>query len=168
MHDKAGKCVNLMKNKFHKGLTKISSTLWAACIQAHGRPWLCSNVPRRGLGLTLKDFCTEENALGSHPLYSHPESGHEATVPAHRHCSSQMDPGYQSVAHCNPALLYPGCTAAEERVWKQFTADLHVESQKPEGTTDACQACSHCCRQSQWQTAAAAVPDLQQFTREEN
>lgn len=167
MRDKAGKCVNL-KNMLHKGLTKISSTLRAVSIRAHDRPWLCSNVPRRGLGLRLKDFCTEENALGSHPSYGHPESRHEATVPAHRHCSSQVDPGYQWVAHCNPALVHPGCAAAEEWVWKQFTADLHIKRQKPEGMKDACQACSHCCWQSQLQTAAAAVPDLQWFTQEEN
>lgn len=65
-------------------------------------------------------------------------------APTHQHCSSQMDPGYEWVAYFNSDLVYLGCTAAEERFRKQFTADLHLKSQKPGRMNEACQACSHC------------------------
>jgi len=57
-----------------------------------------------------------------------------------------MDPGYEWVAYFNSDLVYPGCTAAEERFRQQFTADPPIKSQIAGRMNEAC---SHCCVQRQ-------------------
>lgn len=147
MHDKAAKCVNWRRIHSIKCSLNISSGLWAAGTQAHDRPWLCRNIPRREFGSTLQDSCTEKTTWQP-SLVRPPREWEQDLCPSL--CSLlpsalqvSNGPCYGWVAYFSSHLLYLGCTAAEERFRKQFTGDLHVKPQNPVRMIGVCLPCSH-------------------------